>query len=168
MARTDVLIVAPPGVRISIRTRGDPPEVHLFESIDHFDRWRRANSADAGCLGACVDRAVEEIHAAAESSLQLTSVLSWLRSQPQVPCLKQLAEAVTSRRSFFRLWLREMNERPSQFLSRLRAHFARQLLAAGQPLDGAAQRAGYPSVNAMNRAIAAHGTTCESVAPRRR
>jgi hypothetical protein len=170
--RGDIIIIAPPEVPVRVVT-SDPARTLFFSSIEQFVQWKDGRTAGVLTLAGAVAEVLDTLGCPVSMlPPDAVALLEWLARQERVPPLKAFAEAVTSRRTFFRRWA-AVPESPSVFLAWVRAAHARHLLNAGATCADAMLSASYQSSPALlaavqeltpTNAIAAHRTMWSTTA----
>lgn len=149
----DVFLIAanPQVVPLLLRCAG--LRVRCFSSVEDFDAWR-AGEARAEGIAPFVDKVLGALQVNVDAlPVDVQLALQWLRAQPHAPALKVFAEAVCSRRSFFRRWPGAIPERPRFFLDRVQALHAASLLAHGATFNDVVHQVGCRSGSALRRLL---------------
>jgi AraC-like DNA-binding protein len=148
MARqNEVIVIAPPEAMLEIRP-ADGYSTVTFASVDEFERWRRTSRPT---LARYVRQAFESIHGCHPRRAEL----EWLCHQQRVPSVKELSFHASSRRSFFRVWKRDVPASPNEFLQLVRRLHAEDLLGRGLAEREVARVTGFRNVAAMRQAVSA-------------
>ena len=152
-AKDAVILIAPAGMTVRVMAGNASANVMTFRTVMEFEQWRSSTVMDE-TITADVDRALAAAGCRVNELDRMLPLLAQLRRHATVPHLKQLQALAASPRSFFRAWAREMPERPSVFLARVRDAHARRLLDRGIDPAGVAHRAGFASVRRMRESLA--------------
>jgi hypothetical protein len=120
-----VFVIAPENVPVQVRK---PHVVVLrFSNSYEFERWRQGPCAH---VAAAVRAALADLGIDLEAcSPRTRDVIARLTERENVPLVKELVGLDSSRRSFYRWWMRDIRETPAAFLERVRLLHVRTALA---------------------------------------
>lgn len=134
-----------------------------FATVDEFERWRSAARKETVRA-----ELVEALRLAGKEAATLSPALRALLEEAAhrrtLPRVKELQRYCTSPRAFFRLWAREIPERPSRVLLRARVLLATRLIEHREPAIAAVRKAGFRSIPEFRRRAHLGGPRCVSVA----
>jgi hypothetical protein len=166
VSRDDVVVViAPAAMRVDVGLP-DGASVLRFATTEEFERWRAANRyARHGTVRAELYEALRLAGVdAASLTPPLRALIEKAAHRHTLPRAKELQRYCSSARAFFRLWAREIPERPSNVLLRARVLLAARLIESLEPPAAAVRRAGFRSVPQFVRSASLGGARCTRVA----
>ncbi|HVE69995.1 MAG TPA: hypothetical protein VNI54_01405 [Thermoanaerobaculia bacterium] len=160
-----VVVIAPAAMRVDVGVPGGARVVR-FATTAEFERWRavRAHARKETVRGELLEALRLAGTDTASLSPSLREVLSKAAHRHTLPRVKELQRYCSSARAFFRLWAREIPERPSRVLLRARVLLAAHLIESGEPVTAAVRRAGFRSVPQFVRAASYGGARCVQIA----
>jgi AraC-like DNA-binding protein len=166
---TFVVVIAPAAWQVVVdRPRGARSRMLRFETLDELDRWRSAGPATQANTTTIRTELVEALRlAGADAALlshPLRAVIEKAVHRHTIPRVKELQRFSSSPRAFFRLWAREIPERPSQVLLRARVLLAAQLIEEHVAVVKACRKAGFRSVPQFIRHAGLGGSRCVHIA----
>lgn len=160
-----IIVIAPAATRVDVSRPGGT-RLLRFATVDEFERWRSARaSLRRDTVRAELLEALRLAGAdAASLSPALRKLLETAAERHTLPTVKELQRHCSSPRAFFRLWAREIPERPSQVLLRARVLLAARLIEHRESATESVRRAGFRSVPQFVRRAHLGGPRCVCIA----
>lgn len=144
-----VVVIAPVGVTVTVKGSSRRSTL-VFSSISEFERWRHGAAHSSPTIAPYVQKALSLVGG---KRAAIEPALDWLSRRHSAPTVKEFCASWSSRRSFFRVWKREMSVSPGEFLQLIRCLHAEALLRRGMGDREVARKIGFRTIAAMQRAI---------------